>query len=223
VAVGDVPRLRDAAEGDEGGSVNQRDDLKMLDKLLGKELWEKDSITTAEVEAFASMRFNLRAYQTNTIHQPFEFLTTKERAQLTAVYECVMSSESRFSKPPGSTTIAQANRKQDLLWLNRLCDAVEGDHEAFLSMREGLDKFVCLTPTQRSWVRSSYEAGVASGAILPPLENPVPVGKPVVSMVGVLPKKPPPLPREPERPKRMTAEHRPFKVTGLDEPGGDDD
>jgi len=138
-----------------------------------------------------------------------------------------MSTESRFSKPPGSTTTAQANRVKDLEMLKALCDATEGERDehrtAFVNMLSGLEKWVCLTHEQRSWVRARYEAGVSSGAILPALDKPVPTGKPVALMVGALPKRPPPMPKGPERPmKRETAEHRPFKATGLDEPHGDD-
>lgn len=130
-----------------------------------------------------------------------------------------MSSESRFSKPPGSTATAQVKREEELKMLKALCEAVEGvsdtDRDAFQDMLRRLDKWVCLTLAQRSWVQAKYDAGVASGAILPAL--PVKVGKPVVSMVGALPKRPPPLPKEPERPmRRETAEHRPFKAAGLD-------
>jgi hypothetical protein len=74
--------------------MSQRDDdLKMLDELLGKELWEiqdrHDSLTTAEVEAFTSMRWDLRAYQSNTTHRGFEFLTDKQRVWLQLTHERV--------------------------------------------------------------------------------------------------------------------------------------
>jgi len=132
--------------------MSQRDDdLKMLDDLLGKEIWEMheahDSLTTAEVEAFASMRFDLRAYQDNTVHRAFEFLTDKQRAWVTAVHERVTG--------------------------------------------------------------GGYENLASRGLV----ER----GREVPSMVGALPKRPPPMPKEPERPKRATAEHRPFRATGLDE------
>ena len=113
-----------------------------------------------------------------------------------------MSSESRFTKPPGSTSLAKAKREEDLKMLNALLSAIEGvreeDREAFLGMRKALDKWICLTPDQRSWVRGRYEAGVSAGPILPELSKPIPVGKPVVSMVGSLPKKPPPMPQRRE-------------------------
>jgi hypothetical protein len=74
--------------------MSQRDDdLKMLDELLGAEIWQMrdalDSLTTQEVEAFASMRFDLRAYRGNTNHREFEFLTERQRAWLVSVHERV--------------------------------------------------------------------------------------------------------------------------------------
>ena len=53
-----------------------------------------------------------------------------------------MSSESRFTKPPGSTSLAKAKREEDLKMLNALLSAIEGvreeDREAFLGMRKAL-------------------------------------------------------------------------------------
>ena len=128
--------------------MTQRDnDLNMLDELLGVPgSGHTDVMTEAEVEAFASMRFDLRAYQGNTTHRAFEFLTEKQRAWLVAVHERVTG--------------------------------------------------------------GSYENLVSRGL--------APRGREVPSMVGALPKRPPPLPR-PAAPQRASQEHRPFKATGLDE------
>jgi len=68
--------------------VSQRDDdLKMLDELLGAEIWQMrdalESLTDVEVEAFASMRFDLRAYPVPRA------LTEKQRAWLVSVHERV--------------------------------------------------------------------------------------------------------------------------------------
>ena len=124
------------------------DDLRMLDELLGVPgKGHTDMMTEVEVEAFADMRWGLRAYQgLSTPHRAFEFLTEKQRAWLTAVHERVTG--------------------------------------------------------------GSYENLASRGLVAR--------GKEVASMVGALPKKPPPLPR-PAAPQRASQEHRPFKATGLDE------
>ncbi len=131
--------------------MSQRDDdLKMLDELLNRH--HIDELTEKEVEAFSSMRWDLSAYQQNTVHRAFEFLTEKQHAWLTSVHERVVM----------------------------------------------------------------QYANLASSGAIPPPKKP---GEPgyVALMVGALPKKPPPLPKPPERPmKRETAEHRPFRATGLD-------
>jgi hypothetical protein len=89
-----------------------------------------------------------------------------------------------------------------------LLGAVEGvsdeDHVAFVEMLGGLEKWVCLTPDQRSWVHARYEAGVAAGTILPEVE--IPKGKLVASMVGALPKRPPPMPKPQGRPHTPRAD-----------------
>jgi hypothetical protein len=118
-----------------------------------------------------------------------------------------------------------------------LDDLSEIEVEAFTSMRWDLTAyqnntthrgFEQLTDKQRSWLTGvhkriipDYENLASSGAIPPPKKP----GEPgyVALMVGALPKRPPPMPKEPLRPQRVTAEHRPFKVTGLDEPGEDDE
>ena len=130
--------------------MSQRDDdLRMLNELLGTEIWQMreahDSLTTAEVEAFASMRFDLTAYQGNTTHRAFEFLTDKQRAWVKAVHERVTG--------------------------------------------------------------GGYENLASRGLVAR--------GKEVPSMVGALPKKPPPMPR-PAVPQRASAEHRPFRMMELD-------
>lgn len=130
--------------------VSQRDtDLSMLTELIDKHLHE---LSEPEMQAFTSMRWDLTAYQSNTVHRAFEQLTDKQRLWLTSVYRRIVP---------------------------------------------------------------NY-ANLASSGAIPPPKKP---GEPgyVALMVGALPKKPPPLPKETERPKRVTAEHRPFKATGLDE------
>jgi hypothetical protein len=129
--------------------MSQRDDdLKMLDELLTKHLHE---LTDKEVEAFSDMRWDLSAYQQNTTHRAFEFLTNKQREWLVAVHQRVVV---------------------------------------------------------------QYANLASSGAIPPPKKS----GEPgyVALMVGALPKKPPPLPRS-TAPQRASAEHRPFRATGLDD------
>ena len=133
-------------------------------------------------------------------------------------------------------------RTTDLAMLTELIDKhlhelSEPELEAFTSMRWDLTAyqgntthrgFEQLTDKQRLWLTSvhkrivpDYANLVSSGAIPPPKKP----GEPgyVALLVGALPKRPPPMPKEPERPKRVTAEHRPFTVTGLDEPSGDDE
>jgi len=133
--------------------MTQRDDdLRMLDELLGAPgKGYTNVMTEVEVKAFASMRWDLRAYQGNTTHRAFEFLTEKQHAWLTAVHERVTG--------------------------------------------------------------GSYENLASRGLV----ER----GREVPSMVGALPKKPPPLPR-PAAPQRASAEHRPFRAVGLDEKDDDD-
>jgi hypothetical protein len=132
--------------------MSQRDDdLRMLNDLLGKEIWEMrdahDSLTAAEVEAFASMRVDLTVYPSDIAERHgFEKLTDKQRAWVKAVHERVTG--------------------------------------------------------------GSYENLASRGLVAR--------GKEVPSMVGPLPKRPPPLPR-PTAPQRASAEHRPFRAMGLDE------
>ena len=121
------------------------DDLRMLDELLNN---HADEITGVEVEAFASMRFDLKAYHRNA--RPLEQLTDKQRLWLTSVHERIAPQYANL-------------------------------------MSRGL----------------------------------VPRGCEVASMVGALPKRPPPMPKEPAGPKRETVEHRPFRVMGLDEKDDD--
>jgi hypothetical protein len=128
-----------------------------------------------------------------------------------------------------------SQRDTDLKMLNEtlnehLYDLTEPEAEAFADMRWDLTAYERLGDThvrnlsnkQRSWLTSVYQrlvpdyVNLASSGAIPPPKKP---GEPgyVALMVGALPKKPPPMPKEPERPKRMTAEHRPFKATGLDD------
>ena len=137
--------------------MSQRDDdLRMLNDLLGTEIWQMreahDSLSTAEVEAFASMRVSLTAYPSDIAERHgFEKLTDKQRAWVTAVHERVTG--------------------------------------------------------------GGYENLASRGLVAR--------GKEVPSMVGALPKKPPPMPK-PVAPQRASAEHRPFRATGLDERDDDD-
>ena len=114
-----------------------------------------------------------------------------------------------------------SEREQDLELLITLLEQenlLEKERAAFLSMLEGLtigsEAWHQLTAKQRTWVKEAHERFnptyvnlVSSGA--------VPRGREVASMVGPLPKKPPPMPKEPERPVR--AERQPFRMTGLEE------
>jgi hypothetical protein len=112
----------------------------------------------------------------------------------------------------------------------------EPELEAFTSMRWDLTAYQSLpvrrlleqlTDKQRSWLTSVHQrivpdyANLVSSGAIPPPKKP---GEPgyVALRVGALPKRPPPMPKEPERPQRVTAEHRPFKVTGLDEKDEDE-
>jgi hypothetical protein len=58
------------------------DDLRMLNELLDK---HADELADRELEAFAGMRFDLKAYQGNTVHR-FDQLTDKQRSWLTSVH-----------------------------------------------------------------------------------------------------------------------------------------
>jgi hypothetical protein len=106
-----------------------------------------------------------------------------------------MGSENRGRpRSPSATSTATANREKDLEMLQALSEGHEGIREdeksAFVAMIDSLERWVCLTRDQRSWVRDRYEELVKSGAIVPPLRE-VPRGKEVQSMVGPLPKRPP--------------------------------
>ena len=99
------------------------------------------------------------------------------------------------------------------------------DREAFVGMQERLaETYPTLTEKQRSYAKGVAArleivveyANLASSGAIPPPKKPREPGY-VALMVGALPKRPPPMPKEPERPQRVTAEHRPFKVVGLDE------
>jgi hypothetical protein len=70
----------------------QRDeDLRMLNELLGSGVLGADGLRDAEVEAFASMRFDLKAYQSTSVagRPGFYKLTDKQRAWVVAVHERV--------------------------------------------------------------------------------------------------------------------------------------
>ena len=127
-----------------------------------------------------------------------------------------------------------SQRANDLKMLDELLDEhldelTTRQMEAFSDMRLGLRTYPTgnLNDKQREWLTNvhrqiipQYENMVSQGLIQAP-KKPGERGY-VALMVGTLAKKPPPLPKEPERPKRMTAEHRPFRVTGLDERDDDE-
>lgn len=66
-------------------------DLILLGELLEK---HADELTTAEVEAFASMRFDLQAYggilEGTDAGRPFHQLSDKQRGWVTSVHERVV-------------------------------------------------------------------------------------------------------------------------------------
>ena len=120
-----------------------------------------------------------------------------------------------------------SHRSDDLRMLNELLDKhvdelSEREVEAFAGMRFDLqtDRHDDLTDKQRSWLTSVHERIVPTYANLVS-RGLAPRGKEVPSMVGALPKRPPPMPKEPERPGRATAEHRPFRMVGLDDEDSD--
>jgi hypothetical protein len=118
-------------------------DLAMLTELLDQ---HADELSETELEAFAGMRFDLRAYPADiAARHGFRDLTEKQRAWVTAVHQRIIP---------------------------------------------------------------QYDNLVSSGL--------APRGKEVASMVGALPKKPPPMPKS-AAVQRPSAEHRPFRATGLDE------
>jgi len=135
-----------------------------------------------------------------------------------------------------------SQRDDDIAMLDELLDKhlhelTERQVEAFSDMRFDLKAypkdiaerhgFRNLNDKQRDWVTSvhrqlvpRYENVVSRGLIQEP-KKPGERGY-VALMVGALPKKPPPLPKEPGGPKRVTAEHQPFRVSGLDEKDEDE-
>jgi hypothetical protein len=125
-----------------------------------------------------------------------------------------------------------SQRDTDLRMLNELLDKhvdqlSERETEAFANMRYDLRAywsstsrrgFEFLTENRRSWVAAVYERITGGGYENLVSQGLVPRGQEVPNMVGTLPKRPPPIPKEPERAARKeTAEHRPFRATGLDE------
>jgi hypothetical protein len=84
-------------------------DLNLLGELLGK---HADELTTVEVEAFASMRFDLQAYggilEGTAAGRPFHQLSDKQRAWVTSVHERVVPAYanlvSRGLVPKGTPT-----------------------------------------------------------------------------------------------------------------------
>jgi hypothetical protein len=119
-----------------------------------------------------------------------------------------------------------SQRDDDLKMLQKLLDGhldelTDREAEAFADMRltltayTGVSGFEQLTDKQRAWVTSVHERIVPQYANLVS-RGLVPRGREVPSMVGPLPKKPPPLPKEPDRPA-VAREHHPFRMTGLDD------
>jgi hypothetical protein len=115
-----------------------------------------------------------------------------------------------------------STREADLAMLRALCDQhpgelSEAEWDAFEDMRSYLteNRFRVLSEKQHEWVAAVHQR------IVPQYDNLVssglaPRGKEVASMVGALPKRPPPLPKT-VAVQRPSAEHRPFRATGLDE------
>jgi hypothetical protein len=98
-------------------------------------------------------------------------------------------------------------------------DLSEKELEAFLDMRFNLKDggFREITEKQRAWLTAVHQRVIPQYANLVS-QGLVPRGREVSSMVGALPKRPPPMPKPPERPmQRASAEHRPFRAEGLDE------
>lgn len=78
--------------------MSQRDDdLKMLDELLDRHLHD---LSDRELEAFADMRWDLKAYQGNETHRSFEFLTDKQRLWLTTVHQRIVPKYGDYVIPP---------------------------------------------------------------------------------------------------------------------------
>jgi hypothetical protein len=127
-----------------------------------------------------------------------------------------------------------SHRDTDLSMLADLLDKhidelSERELEAFLDMRLSLKMypkdiaerhgFRELTEKQREWLTAVHQRVIPQYANLVS-QGLVPRGREVPSMVGALPKRPPPMPK-PAAPQRVTAEHRPFRAMGLDEPDDD--